>query len=548
MRAGRIVAGVWIRRACERDARDRARIGTDPAWPYTWSPWHAHDVCDFVEKLPHVEGSWATRTITLEPVQVWLLVTLFGWRTTSGARRFSTAYICAARKFAKSTLAAAIALYCLTCEGEAGPQIIIAATTAQQALKVFRPALEIVKRTPDLRDAFHLQPWAHAITCADNGGFIQTINAKASSQDGWNPYVAILDELHAHPSPALFNVLRSSLGSRVNQLVLIVTTAGFNIAGVCYEQEALVKKILEGVITIDHYFGAIFAVDEEDSVFDERVWVKANPMIGITPSWDKMREYAAEARNSPASLGEFTTKRCNRWAGAALAWLNLAKWDACADPALTLDRFAGRPCWVGGDLSDCNDITALVLCFWEGDRIVAFPRFYLPEALVRERASATTAHYAAWARAGFLELTEGNAIDHNRIEADIRAACGRFDVKAIRCDRFQSAQLMIALATDGLPAGVLTKNAATWTLPCQELEKRILAGTFGHSGHPVYRWNASNVCVSRRLDHSLLTKKDTPTSPNKIDGIDATIAALSAMVEPAARTPEYKIYVFGGAP
>lgn len=543
--AGRTIAGKWLRLACARQLRDLERAQADPSWPYVWSGWHATDPCDFIEKLPHIEGRWNTNTIELEPVQVFLVTTLFGWRTKAGGRRFSMAYWCAARKFAKSTLAAAIALYCLSCEGEIGPQVIIGATTGQQAQKVFRPASEMVKRTADLREAFGLAAWAHSISCEQNGGFIQTINAKGSTQDGWNPYLAILDELHAHATPALFNVIRSSLGSRDNQLILIVTTAGFNISGVCYEQQSLVTKILEGVVPADHYFGVIFSLDEGDNLFDERLWPKANPMIGITPKWEKMREYAAEAQNSPSSLGEFTTKRCNIWSGAAQAWLNLAKWDACKDAALRLEDFLGEPCWIGGDLSDCNDITAKVLLFRRDALTIAFPTFYLPADLVAAKASAATAHYAAWARDGYLELTDGNAIDHNRVGADLRDDCARFDVRALVFDRFQSAQMMTALATDGFPAIVLPKNAVNWTPPCQELEKIVLAGLFRHTGHPVYRWMASNACVSRRIDKSLLTKKDTPMSANKIDGIDATIAGMYSMLLPPAKPAQFQMLVLG---
>jgi phage terminase large subunit-like protein len=538
------IAGKWLRLACARHLRDLARV--DAAWPYVFSAGYANDPCDFIEKLPHIEGAWKTKTIRLERVQVFLVTSLFGWRKKDGGRRFSMAYICAARKFAKSTLAAAIALYCLTCEGENGPQVIIAATTGQQAQKVFHPASEMVKRTPDLREAFAVTAWAHSISCEQNGGFIQTINAKGSTQDGWNPYLAILDELHAHATPALFNVIRSSLGSRPNQLILIITTAGFNVSGVCYEQQSLVTKILEGVVDADHYYGVIFTVDDGDDIFDETVWRKANPMLGITPSLDKMREYAAEAKNSALSLGEFTTKRCNVWSGAAHAWLNLSKWDACADPSLRLEDFNGQPCWIGGDLSDCNDITAKVRLFKQGNRYVAFPTFYLPADLVAAKSATATAHYAAWAHSGLLELTEGNAIDHGRIEADIRQDCKDFDVKAIVFDRYQSAQMMTALATDGLPAVILPKNATTWTPPCQELEKVVLSGHFRHTGHPVYRWMASNVCVSRRIDKSLVTKKDTPMSANKIDGIDATIEALHPLLIEAPREPQYQVLIVGG--
>lgn len=548
MIAGRQVAGVWARRACERQRRDRARAAEDPAWAWAWDPWHAANACAFIEKLPHVEGRWRSATITLEPVQIFLIATLFGWRRRdTGGRRFSMAYISAARKFAKSTLAAGIALYCLTCEADLGPQVIIAATTGQQAEKVFRPAREMVKRTPDLRSAFGLEALAHAVTCADNGGFIQTINAKGSTQDGWNPYLVVLDELHAHPSPSLFNVLRSSFGSRPNQLMLIITTAGFNVSGVCYEQQALVYKILEGTIEAEHYFGIVFAIDEEDDPFDESTWIKANPLLGITPTVEKLREYAAEALQSPLSLTEYITKRCNRWSGAAQAWLNLAQWDGCADPALSLDSFTGAPVWIGLDLSDCNDMTAAVLVFERGGILYLFPRFYLPTALVASAPAGVTAHYSAWARAGLLDLTEGNAIDHNRIAEDVRGWAKRYDVRGIVGDRYQASQLMTGLATDGLPATVVPKNAVTWTPPAQELEKRVRAGTLRHTGHAVLRWNAANVCVSRRLDKSLVTKKETAMSAQKIDGIDAAIQALGAWLVPSPPPPVYKVFFVGGS-
>jgi phage terminase large subunit-like protein len=511
-----------------------------------WDPWHASNACDFIEKLPHIEGRWRSAAITLEPVQVFLITTLFGWRRRdTGGRRYSMAYIAAARKFAKSTLAAGIALYCLTCEGEAGPQVIIAATTGAQADKVFRPAREMVRRTPDLRAAFGLEAWAHSISCADNGGYIQTINAKGSTQDGHNPFLVVLDELHAHQSPALFNVLRSSFGSRPNQLMLIITTAGFNVAGVCYEQQSLVSKILEGTIEADHYFGVVFAIDEGDDPFSEATWIKANPLLGITPTLEKLREYAAEAKQSPSSLAEFVTKRCNRWSGAAQSWLNLARWDACADPELVLEAFDGAPVWIGIDLSDCNDMTALVRVFERDGALVVFPTFYLPAALVATAPGGVTAHYAAWARAGLLELTDGNAIDHNRIAADLRACTTRFDVRAIVGDRYQSAQMLTALATDGIPASTVPKNAITWTPPAQELEKRVLARTLRHTGHAILRWNAANVCVSRRLDKSLVTKKDTVMSAQKIDGIDAAIQGIGAwLVPPPAPPPDYNVFVF----
>jgi phage terminase large subunit-like protein len=194
-----------------------------------------------------------------------------------------------------------------------------------------------------------------------NNGFVQPINAKGKTQDGWNPHVAILDELHAHKDRALFDVIKSAFGARRNPLLWIITTAGFDTNGVCYEQRGAATKMLEGVVPLDHLFAIIFTLDEGDDPFDERVWAKANPMVGITPTLDTMRSAAADARVSPREEGNFKTKNLNLWMNAASAWLNMAQWNLCADPTLSWDDFEGLDCWVGGDLADKDDITALVL-------------------------------------------------------------------------------------------------------------------------------------------------------------------------------------------
>ena len=542
-----------MRLAAQRHLRDIERSRRDPGWGCYFDPDHANDVCDFIEKLPHVEGSWTTRTIRLEPPQVFILAAVFGWRRRSGPqpewsdpRRFSSVYIEMARKGAKSTLTAGVALYCLCCEGEAGPQIIIGATTGEQAGKVFKPARRMVEMTPALAEAFNLRPWARSIECRDNNGFIQPINAKGKTQDGWNPHVGILDELHAHKDRALFDVIRSAFGARKNPLLWAITTAGYDTAGVCYEQRDFVCKVLEGAVEADHYFGIIFTLDDGDDPFDERVWRKANPMLGVTPTLESMRSYAAEAKVSPASEGEFKTKRLNLWLNAANAWLPMAQWLACADPKLDWADFEGLDCWVGGDLADKDDITALVLAAFDlQGRLIFKPRFWLPDAVLHRPEHAEgrgAAPYRTWAKQGVLTLTEGDWVDHTQVEAQVREWVGRFAVRKVIFDQFAAAQAMAVRlnesfgGTDPL-AEILWKSAKNVTDPARELEARVRSGPMRlrHDGNPVMTWMASNVVVSRRVDGSILPKKEREMSANKIDGIDALVNAIKPAMAVAPR-------------
>lgn len=565
--AGKVVACKWVKLACQRHLDDLVRAKRGKAWDYYFDRWHADDVCDFIEKLPHVEGTWETPTIRLEPAQIFILTTVFGWRRhADGWRRFSYAYIEMARKGAKSTLTAGVCLYCLACEGEVGPQVVIGATTGAQAGKVFEPARKMVDRSPDLREAFDIEAWAKSITCGDSGGYIQPINAKGSTQDGHNPHLGVLDELHAHATRALFDVIKSAFGARVNPLMWIITTAGFKINGVCYEQRTYLTKVLEGIFEADHYFGIIFTLDTEeldengevirpaDDPYDPKVWIKANPMLGVTPSLAFMRKEAADAKASPSAEGNFKTKNLNIWLNSHSAWLNMSRWRACSDPSLSWDDFKGLDCFAGGDFADKDDITALVLAALTPDgQLIMKPRFWLPSAVLDDPAHADgsgPAPYRTWVQQGHLELTEGDWVDHGEIEDVIREWNDRFSLRRVTGDQFAAFQQMASrLNADLAPpdnplAWILHKNAKNVTDPAKELEARVKSGPakLRHDGNPVMDWMASNAVVSRRTDGTILPKKETQDSANKIDGIDAAVNAIHPMLavlapEPKPRSP-----------
>src|SRR5262249_36936850 len=275
---GRIAAGQPLIWQVERQERDLARSATDPSWPYVWSEKHVIDYCAFAESMQHIEGTWATSNIMLEPWQIFQDVLLFGWRRRDDdrRRRFTDWYEELARKGAKSVRAAIRLLYCFLREGENGPQVKCAATTGAQSRIIFDVIRKMVQRSPALREEYGLTVYANAITCDVNGGSLQPMNAKSSTQDGLSPSAYCVDELHAHKDRGLFDVLKSARGARLNPLSLYVTTAGYNLLGVCYEQRTILLKVLQQVFEADHFGGCIYTLDEHDEWTDERVWIKAN--------------------------------------------------------------------------------------------------------------------------------------------------------------------------------------------------------------------------------------------------------------------------------
>jgi len=530
----------WTRLAAQRHLSDLKKR----EWDYVFDEWHAGDVCGFIEKLPHIEGVWDTPHLHLEAAQVFILAVVFGWRhKETRARRFTRVYVEMARKNAKSTLTAGVALYCLACEDEIGPQVIVGATTGAQAQKVFHPAKRMVEKTPALQEWFGLQPWARSITCGENGGFMQPINAKAASQDGWNPHLAVLDELHAHKDRFLFDVLRSAFGARKNPLLWSITTAGYNTDGVCYEQRTLATKVLEGVVEADHFFGVIYTLDVEDieqgREFDPEVWPKANPLFGVAVQADEFRGFAKEAKASQDSAYEFRTKRLNIWTTAKGAWLNGEVWKGCDGP-VDLEELEGVPCWGGMDLASTSDLCAVQLVWEVGDRYKTHGWYFVPEAVVRPRTEKANIPYLRWVESGELIATPGNVTDYAFIRRAVVEAMERFDIQALGYDPWNATHLTTELMEDGAPLVEFRQGPKSFNPPMKHFERMYAARMIDHGGNGPLVWMGSNVVARRDVNENMAP--DKKHSHEKIDGMVALLMALGLKLDGVVAKDPISVY------
>ena len=261
--AGRILACKWVRLACARYGRDRAREA-DAAWPYRLDLAKAERVCRFVELLPHTKGKWAAQRqlLKLEPWQVWILVTVFGFvRKKDGLRRFRKSVKVVPRKNGKSALSAPVGLYMLAADGEFGAEVYSGATTEKQAWEVFRPARLMAQATPELLAQFGIQVNASNIHILANGSRFEALIGKPG--DGSSPSCAIIDEYHEHDTPDQHDTMLTGMGAREQPLMWIITTAGDNLAGPCYDELLTGRKVLEGVLEDEELFFVEYTIDAE---------------------------------------------------------------------------------------------------------------------------------------------------------------------------------------------------------------------------------------------------------------------------------------------
>lgn len=560
--AGRVPACRWVRLACARNQRDVARQGT-PAFPYVVDPVKAEAICLCAEQLPHVKGpkaqvvsrdedgraTWAP--IALEPWQSWYLTTLFGWvHQETGRRRFRVALLLVPRKNAKSTIAAVIVLYMLTADGESGAECYSAATTRDQAKVVAEIAWEMAKRSPAFCEYFGVRVGAattRTLTVQATASKFAPLSADANTLDALNVSLAVIDELHAHPTRAVWDVLDTATGARPQPLLLATTTAGVSIGGICYEKMTYLHRILDSAIVDEQFFGTNYTIDEGDDWRSVAALQKANPNYGVSVSEEDLARKVQEAQHSPAAVNNFLTKHCNVWVHGEATWAPMEAWRAAADSSLTVAACAAAPCWIGVDLAEVRDIAAVVLVFKRSETSFAvFGRYYLPAATI---AKSPIAALSGWVRDGRLIETDGDQADFARIEADIVTLCRTYRVQQVCFDRALSAQMgqQLTRLLGGRPE-VLTvnQNVEVMNPAMQTVERLILAGQLAHDGDPMLTWMFSNVVVQRNYRDELFPMKSGgKDSPHKIDGAVALFTVIGQVMA-AKRYAGLQVHFLGG--
>jgi phage terminase large subunit-like protein len=537
--AGEILACRWVQLACQRQLDDLKRFKGKNS-PYRFNPkltdktgrefYPADNICAFIERLPHVKGPLAGEPIALEPWQAFILTTVFGWVKPDGKRRFRRSYIEVPRGNAKSTLSSTVALYMLAADREGGAEVYSLATTRDQARIVFGDAQTMARRSAGFRNRFSVNVGAHNMHVLQSGSKFEALSAEGSTLDGLNIHFGCVDELHAHKTRSVYDVVETGTGKRDNSLLWVITTAGSNRAGICYEVRTFVTKLLERVFEDDTQFGIIYGLDDGDDWGSEEALVKANPNWGISVRPEILGPLQAKAMQLPSAVNNFKTKHLNEWVNADTAWMDMRAWEACGDASLDLDAFVGQPCWIGLDLASKTDIAAMVLVFQHPEMAgayVAFGRYYLPEDTVN---ASGNSQYAGWMRTGRLVVTPGNVIDFSWIEADLLDAASRYAVQAVAFDPFQATQLSTRMLAEGLPMIEVRPTVLNFSEPMKTLEALVLQKKLAHDTDPVLTWMASNVVAHLDAKDNIYPRKER--AENKIDGIVALIMALSRAIKP----------------
>lgn len=500
------------------------------AWrkDYYFDPVAARRVINFFAKhIKHTKGRFAGTPFILEPWQRKVIKRLFGWkRKNNGTRKYRAVFIFVPRKNGKSTFGSGIALYLLHGDDEIGAEIVSAAGDADQANVIFSIAKDMNDSDPILRSRG--KSFRKSLIVHETGSNYTVLSADAHTKHGKNLHGILFDELHVQKDRELYDVLKTSTGARSQPLEVYMTTAGFDRNSICYELYDYAKLVATEVIDDPSFMSVVYEADIKDDWTSEETWIKANPNYGISISKDYFEQQVREAKSKPAYENTFKRLHLNMWTESDVRAVNMLKWRQCAEIPINMESLAGRPCWMGLDLSSVNDLAALALIFRENDMWVSLMRFFCPEETLKEKLAASRGRvpYDLWVRQGHLIATPGGRIDYGRIRGEINTLYNVYDIREIAVDPWNAHQLSAELEKeDGFTVVHVRQGIYSLNAPTKEFISSVSETKFAHGDNPVLTWNAGNLSTEEDAAGNL--KPSKKRSPEKIDGCVAIITGLS---------------------
>ncbi|MFW5407733.1 terminase large subunit [Pectobacterium brasiliense] len=543
--SGKILAGRYIKLACQRHIDDLQRSINDKDYAYRFDREKAERVCRFVQLLPHSSGDWKGQKLTAEPWQLFIFSCIFGWlRKDTKKRRFTEAYIRVARKNGKSFFAAGIGMYMFCADGENAAEVYCGATQMRQAKKVFTPARQMARMLPALQAKFNVEVWVDKLTREDGSVFAPVVGDPG---DGDSPSCAIIDEYHEHDTDNLYQTMTTGMGARSQPLTLIITTSGSNLASPCYDKDNDVKAILDGMLPGDHIFGMIYELDKGDDWQDAANLIKANPNIGVSVTREYLLNKLETARTVPRQTNAIKTKHLNMWVSAASTFFSIEQWRAAEDRSLKFSDFRQDECIFALDLAAKLDLNAGIPIFVReiaGKRhyYCIGPMFWVPEDTVHSndpKHAKAAEKYQAWVNTGHLMATDGAEADYREILASVIDLQENEQVRInmIPIDPSGATALSHELADNGFEPVNIRQDFTNMSPPMKELEAALAGGRFHHDGNPILMWCISNVIGKFVPGSDDIVRPTKGDKQSKIDGATALLMAIGrAMLHGAANS------------
>lgn len=452
-------------------------------------------------------------------------------------RKTRKAILSIARKNGKTALIAALVLLHLV-GPEAGinSEIVSAANDKAQAAQVFKYVAQIIRLSPKLTDLLKVVESTKRVVYHARGNVYAAISADAHRKHGLNPVVIIYDELAQSKNRELFDTLETAQGAQPEPLFITISTQSND------PQHPLSQMIDDGLTnaTEDMVCHLYEVPDETKDVFDESVWINANPALGDFRDLVEFRTYAAKAKRLPSFENVFRNLYLNQRVSTLTTLFSRSMWESLAGE---VEFQPGEDVVLGLDMARTTDLCALTMLSLNGMGMRTF--FWKPDDMLEEHGRNDRVDYASWQAQGYLEPCPGKTIDPEYVARKVAELYGQFNVVGLAYDRWRIDYLIKEFDRIQLDASKEEDaqiRLYPWGQGFQDMapavdafEEAAINGQFTHDSNPLMAWNVANAIIVN--DPAGNRKLDKAKSRMRIDGAVAAAMAhgLRAKLRPDDR-------------
>ena len=502
------------------------------------------EAIEFIGQMKHFLGKSAGKNFTLENWQCFILACLLGlkWKDT-GYRVCRETYIQIARKAGKDAFMAALALYMMIVDGEASPEIACLANSREQARILFDYVSNFGKSIDPRGNS--LKYYRNYVKFPTNNGTVKVFSADASKLDGLNISFAVVDEYHEAKDRKMYDVMKSSMGMRTQPMMVVITTAGFNLESPCHDMYMLSLEILAGIKTDDTFFPFLFVLDEGDDWEDSKNFIKVQPNLGVTVTSEFMEGEVLKAKNDATAEVGVKTKTLNMWCQAAVVWIpqdiivkSMKKFD--------IEDYAGYTCYLGCDLGSVSDFTSLTCMIAIGQDFYFKTWTFIPNETYKTHPNREL--YKKFVQEGSMTITPGNVCDYDLILKKIQDLNQIVNIAGIWMDTWNATAFQIKCTELGYNVQPFSQAVGNYNACTKEFERLVKEehAVIDKSSNIV--WQFGN--VELKMDWNGNVKPNKAASgagggssySKKIDSVISMTTALGGYLKSGGNNNDFEIY------
>lgn len=403
-------------------------------------------------------------------------------------RLINKQYLIVARGAAKSMYSSCIQNYFLNVDTSTTHQITTAPTMkqAEEVLSPMRTAITRAKgplfqfltegsmqnTTGSKANRVKLASTKKGIENFLTGSLVEIRPMSINKLQGLRTKIATVDEwLSGDLREDVIGAIEQGASKLDDYLIIATSSEGTvrNGSGDTIKMELM--EILRGDYVNPHVSIWFYKLDDVEEVSNPNMWLKANPNLGKTVTYETYQLDVERAEKAPAARNDILAKRF----GIPMEGYTYFFTYEETIPHRRRD-FWGMPCSIGADLSQGDDFCAFTFMFPLRDGCFGIKtRNYITEKTLRKLPGAMRLKYDEFMKEGSLIVMEGTVLDMTQVYEDLddHITNREYDVRCIGYDPYNAREFIERWESENGPFGIekVIQGAKTESVPLGELKK-----------------------------------------------------------------------------